>query len=76
MFKEKKDWERVLQQLPADKVNKRKSLAQIDAKFEEKHPTDLSVQVDRQFSWLLLDADSVSYCHICKKYHDFADQIS
>ena len=51
MFKEKKDWERVLQQLPADKVNKHKSLAQIDAKFEEKHPTDLSVQVDR-----LLDA--------------------
>jgi hypothetical protein len=49
-----------------------------DFAFEEKHTTNCSVQVKwvADFSWLLLDADSISYCNICRKYSDFADQKS
>ena len=54
-----------------EKVNKRKAQVEKDKEYEKKAPTHFSVQV---VSPLRLDADSVSYHHIWRKYPDVADQ--
>ena len=53
----------------------------INAHLELKKMKNMRKNANRQvqvvsFSWLQLDADSVSYVHICRKYPDIANQKS
>ena len=59
-----------------EKANKRKTLAERTHNLRKNTQRTVQSKWLADFSMLLLDSDSVSYCNICRKYSDFADQKS
>lgn len=62
--------------VPPDKANKRKSQSEKDAEYKGKRQRTFQSKWLGDFQWLRQDDDGISYCHVCRKHPDIADQKS